>query len=44
MSDEREGVILAAGDLAHVRGLARLLAAEGIRAELVRPPEGRGSG
>jgi Cft2 family RNA processing exonuclease len=43
MLDETDAVILASGNLEHVRGLARLLGRRGIQSAVVAPPEGRGS-
>jgi hypothetical protein len=39
-----EGVVVAQGDLDHVRGLRRLLREHGITAKLVRPPGRSGGG
>lgn len=43
MIDEKDMVVLASGNLDHVRGLARMLAKRGIESALRSPPEGCGS-
>lgn len=43
MAGFEDAVIVAQGDMAHVRELREVLAREGIDCRAVRPPEGRGS-
>ena len=43
MLDPSDLVIIASGNLDHLRGLTRKLSLRGIESELVQPPEGCGS-
>jgi hypothetical protein len=43
MAEDIEGVVIASGDMDHVRGLQRQMATRGIEARLLQPPDGCGS-